>query len=99
MIEILRPVRVHVHHRITACVPLRRLGWIDHGLGTTIEQWVYFEPLPDGGTRVRTRAEFTGMARVIAGRPLRQILLDFTAGWYERYREDCDRVAEEPKPR
>jgi len=39
------------------------------------------------------------MARVIAGRPLRQILLDFTAGWYERYREDCDRVAEEPKPR
>ena len=99
LIELLRPIRVHVHHRITACVPPLRAGWIDHALGTTIEQWVYFEPLPEGGTRVRTWAEFTGMARVIAGRPLRQVLLDFTAGWYERFRADCDRVADEVKAR
>jgi hypothetical protein len=95
LIEVLRPVQVHVHHRITACIPPHRVGWIDHALGTTIEQWAYFEPLPDGGTQVRTWAEFTGMARVIGGRPLRQILLDFTASWYERFRADCDRVADE----
>jgi len=93
LIEVVRPIRAQIEHRITTSVPTQRLSWIDHGLGTTIEQWVHFEALPQGGTRVHTRAEFAGIARVIAGRPLRQVLLDFTTQWYENYRAECDQAA------
>ena len=92
LIEVVRPIRAEIEHRITTSVPARRLSWIDRGLGTTIEQWVHFEALPQGGTRVHTWAEFAGIARLIAGRPLRQLLLDFTANWYESYRVECDRA-------
>jgi hypothetical protein len=94
LIEVVRPVRAQIEHRITTSVPARRLSWIDHGLGTTIEQWVHFEALPQGGTRVHTWAEFAGIARLIAGRPLRQVLLDFTTNWYENYRTECDQAAQ-----
>ena len=93
-IEILRPVHIHVDHVITVCVPTKRVGWIDHALGTTLEQWVYFEPLSNGGTRVHTWAEFTGIAQIIAGRPIKRVILDFMVGWYENYRDECDRLAE-----
>jgi hypothetical protein len=92
-IEILHPVHLHVEHVITVCVPAKRVAWIDHALGTTLEQWVYFEPLPLGGTRVHTWAEFTGIARLVAGQPVKNLLRQFTEHWYESYREECDRRA------
>ena len=96
-IEVVRPVRISVEHVITACVPEKRVGWIDHGIGTTIEQWVYFEPRA-GGTRVRTWAEFTGIAIVVAGRPIRELLLNFTHDWYDAFQAECDRQAAKPAP-
>jgi len=96
-IEVVRPVRISVEHVIKACVSEKRVGWIDHGIGTTIEQWVYFEPRP-GGTRVRTWAEFTGIAIVVAGRPIRQLLLNFTHDWYDAFQAECDRQAALPTP-
>ncbi len=94
-IEMLHPVHFHVDHVITVCVPAKRVAWIDHALGTTLEQWVYFEPLSIGGTRVRTWAEFTGIAHVVAGQPVRKLIFQFTQTWYERYAVECDRRAEE----
>ena len=96
-IEVVRPVRISVEHVIKACVSEKRVGWIDHGIGTTIEQWVYFEPRP-GGTRVRTWAEFTGIAIVVAGRPIRQLRLNFTHDWYDAFQAECDRQAALPTP-
>lgn len=92
-IEILHPVHIHVDHVITVCVPAKRLGWIDHAIGTTVEQWTYFEPLADGGTRVHTWAEFTGIARIIAGQPIKHVIQQFTEKWYDNYRLECDRRA------
>jgi hypothetical protein len=92
-IEILRPVHTHVDHVILVCVPMKRVAWIDHALGTTLEQWVYFEQLAAGGTRVHTWAEFTGIATVIAGRPLKRVIQDFIQTWYENYAAECDRRA------
>ena len=92
-IEILHPVHIHVDHVITACVPAKRVGWIDHGIGTTLEQWAYFEPLSSGGTRVHTWAEFTGIASVVAGQPIKKLIRHFTETWYENYRRECDRRA------
>jgi hypothetical protein len=97
-IEVVRPVRISVEHLIKSCVPEKRVSWIDRGIGTTIEQWVYFEPLTGGGTRVRTWAEFSGIATVVGGRPIRQLLLNFTHDWYDRYREECDRQGAIPPP-
>jgi hypothetical protein len=93
-IEILRPVHVHVEHVIKVCVPAKRVSWIDHALGTTLEQWAFFEPLINGGTRVHTWAEFTGIAQIIAGRPIKRVIMDFIVSWYDKYRDECDRLAE-----
>jgi len=94
-IEMLRPVHFHVDHVITVCVPAKRVAWIDHALGTTLEQWVYFEPLMARGTRVRTWAEFTGIAHLVAGQPVRKLIAQFIQTWYDRYSLMCDRRAEQ----
>ena len=86
------PIGVTLDHVITMCVPAEKVAWIDHALGTTMEQWVFFEPAP-GGTQVRTWAEFTGMIPLIVGRRMKDVLLDFTQTWYNRYAVECDRVA------
>jgi len=92
-IEILHPVHIHVDHLITVCVPAKRLGWIDRAIGTTLEQWAYFEPLNGGGTRVHTWGEFTGIARLVAGQPILKVIRHFTEHWYDNYRQECDRRA------
>jgi hypothetical protein len=91
-IKATKPLPVTLDHVITMCVPARKVAWIDHALGTTMEQWVFFEPVP-GGTLVRTWAEFTGMIPLLAGRKMKEVLLDFTGTWYNRYAAECDRMA------
>lgn len=90
-IEILHPVHANVQRVILVCVPGKRLAWIDHTLGTTFEQWLYFEPMANGGTRVHTWAEFTGILSVVAGRPLKRVVLEFMETWMGNYRAECDR--------
>jgi hypothetical protein len=80
-----------VQRVILVCVPGKRLAWIDHTLGTTFEQWLYFEPMANGGTRVHTWAEFTGILSVVAGRPLKRVVLEFMETWMGNYRAECDR--------
>jgi DNA-binding NarL/FixJ family response regulator len=88
-----KPIGITLDHVITVCVPAERVAWIDHALGTTMEQWVFFELRPGGGTRVHTLAEFTRMMPLIAGRRIKDVLLEFTQTWYDRYAMECDRVA------
>ena len=92
-IKVAEPIGVTLDHVITQCVPGVKVGWIDHALGTTMEQWVFFEADPDGGTLVRTWAEFTGLMPLIAGRKTKDVLLEFTRQWYDRYAQECDRAA------
>jgi hypothetical protein len=93
-ITVTKPVSVTLDHVITTCVPGEKVAWIDHALGTTMEQWVVFEFEPGGGTLIRTWAELTGVLPLIAGRRIKDVLLEFTRTWYDRYAAECDRVAE-----
>src|SRR5215472_11596764 len=88
-----KPIGVTLDHVITMCIPGERVAWIDHALGTTLEQWVIFQAQPDGGTLVHTWAEFTGLMPLIAGRTIKDVLLSFTRTWYDRFAQECDRAA------
>jgi len=89
-IKILRPIQACVDHVITACSPANYVGWIDHALGDTMEQWVTFEAVP-GGTRIHTWAEVIGPIAEVDGRPIRQVLKEFIEAWYSRFSAACDR--------
>jgi len=89
------PIPVKLDHAIICCVPGEKVAWIDHALGTSLEQWVFFEAQPGGGTLVRTWAEFTGLMPLIAGRTIKEVLTEFTHTWYNRYATLCDRAAGE----
>ena len=86
-----KPIGVTLDQVITVCVPAEKVAWIDHAVGTTMEQWVFFESRPGGGTRVHTWGELTGMIPLMAGRTIKDLLL--TRTWYDRYAVECDRVA------
>lgn len=91
-INLVRPVRTTVHHVIIACSPGERVGWIDHALHNTMEQWVVFEPLAEGGTLVQTWAEVVGPAVTVGGRPLRKLLKSFIELWYSRFCRECNHL-------
>ena len=89
-IEVLEPIHTVVDHVIISCTPREQVAWIDHALGISMEQWVNFDPLPEGGTQIRTWAEFTGQTAEIGGRPVREVLFDFISHWYEKFSAYCD---------
>lgn len=89
-----KPIRVTLDHVITACEPPERVAWIDHAIGVTLEQWVFFDSLSNGETQVRTWAEFTGITAFIAGRRIKDVLIEFNRNWYTRFAEYCDQIAE-----
>ena len=91
------PIPVTLDHVIICCVPGEKVAWIDHALGTSLEQWVFFEAQPEGGTLVRTWAEFTGLMPLIAGQTIKEVLTNFTRTWYTRYAETCNRAAAKVK--
>ena len=92
-IEVLRPVHTVIDHVITHCDPAERVGWIDHALGVTIEQWVSFEPKNGSGTLVHVTGEIVGSELDLEGVSLQQFFQDFTREWYEAYREVCNQLA------
>lgn len=89
-IEVVHPVKTTIDHLIIACEPQRELGWIDRGMGITIGQWVEFEPLPDGSTRVTTWGDVAPSETLIEGRTVAQLVDSFTKTWYENFRATCD---------
>lgn len=93
-IEILRPVEMVINHTIILCNPGRMIGWIDRALGITISQWVSFEELPDGGTKVHTQGEIFSHGLKIAGKSVDKLVEAFTETWYENFRGACDRLVD-----
>jgi hypothetical protein len=94
-IELVRPARTTVDHVITVCTPPHCVAWIDHALGNTMEQWVVFESLASGGTRVRTWAEVVGPTAELEGKPVGDLVRAFIELWYTRFCSDCDNVHEQ----
>lgn len=93
-IVLVRPQRTTVDHVIIACAPGERVGWIDHWFGNTMEQWVVFQPRPEGGTRVHTWAEVVGPTTAADKQRLRERLKSFIELWYSRFCRECDREQE-----
>ena len=88
------PIEITLDHVIICCVPGEKVAWIDHALGTALEQWVHFEPQPGGGTLVRTWAEFTEAVPLVAGRQMKDILVEFTREWYNNFARECNQAAD-----
>ena len=86
-IEVVRPFRVSVEHVITVWFVSPKREWA----GSTTAS---APPSSNGCTSRRCPpapgsgpgAEFTGIAIVVAGRPIRQLLLNFTHDWYDAFR-------------
>ena len=89
-IELLRPMRAVIDHVITTCVPGKTVGWIDHGIGVALAQWVTFEERPLEGTVVRTWGEVMHSGITIGGHTVEELLASFTRTWYESFRQACN---------
>ena len=90
-IEIVKPVVATQDRVITLCEPPRCVAWINHVLGYTMEQWVLFDPDKEGGTRVSTWIEITGVGLEDNG--VEKVVSKFIANWFVNFCEECDRVA------
>ena len=92
-IEILQPFSTRIEHVITSCIPGRRIGWIDHAMGAALAQWVTFEGMTKGGTRIHTWGDLVHSGRPIAGKSAEELITSFTKVWYENFRAACDQIA------
>jgi hypothetical protein len=92
-IEIVRPRKATVDHVITICFPPQQVAWIDHVLGNTMEQWVTFQALPDGRTRVHTWADITSCGQ-FPHTNFSDFVREFTRQWYDNFCAACDELAE-----
>jgi hypothetical protein len=94
-IELLRPERTVLDHVITVCSPPNLVAWIDHAHSNTMEQWVNFKPLLNGGTEIHTWADLMGPTSTIGGRDVRDVVSDFIRNWYDRFSEKCNQLADQ----
>lgn len=92
-VQLLKPFKTSVDRVITACEPGQSVAWINHVLGYTMEQWVFFQPILGGGTRIFTWIEFTGPGHTLEGRSVQEIIEEYLEEWYEAFRLECDRAA------
>jgi hypothetical protein len=95
-IEIVRPTKATVDHVITICSPARQVAWIDHVLGNTMEQWVTFDALPDGTTRVHTWADITSSAPFVTVN-FSDFVRRFIRQWYDSFCDACDQLVDGSK--
>jgi len=92
-IELRLPVEATTNRVITVCTPPHQVAWINHVRGTTMEQWVSFDPYQGGGTRVSTWIEVTGAELSVGGGNFLSFLRNVVATWYNNFALECDRVA------
>ncbi|HEY7351345.1 MAG TPA: hypothetical protein VH596_01140 [Terriglobales bacterium] len=92
-VQILRPVKAKVDRVITMCTPGHSIAWINHVLGYSMEQWLLFDPLLEGGSRISTWLEFTGPSVKIEGRTVREVIKEYLHEWYANFRDTCDLAA------
>jgi hypothetical protein len=63
---IVQPVRTTISAVVTSINPPRAMSLLNHGLGITAEEHVYFGPDLKGGTRVRLTMDFVGKSSEIS---------------------------------
>jgi hypothetical protein len=96
LIEMTCPTSAVQNRVITVCNPPRSVAWINHVLGYTMEQWVCFDPLAGGGTRISTWVEITWPypdRRPTGSSGHRP---KFVETWYNNFGKHCETLAEEP---
>ncbi|MFI5098845.1 MAG: SRPBCC family protein [Candidatus Acidiferrales bacterium] len=57
---VVQPVGATISAVVTSISPPRAISVLNHGLGVTVEEHVYFDPDLKGGTRVRMTMDFFG---------------------------------------
>lgn len=57
---IIKPVSAIISAVVSSISPPRSIHVLNHGLGVTAEQNVYFAPASNGGTQVRMTVDFVG---------------------------------------
>jgi hypothetical protein len=67
---IVRPVETAISAVVTLITPPRALSLLNHALGVTAEQHVYFTPEPKGSARVRMTLELIGKSTVLSEKAL-----------------------------
>lgn len=93
-IEIIQPVHMFVNHLIIFCDPGRKVGWIDNAFGVVIEQWVTFQEMANGFTRVTVTGEMVGGESInVGGKSAESLVGDFTRNWYDNFRTVCDQLS------
>jgi hypothetical protein len=93
-IEIVQPVHMFVEHLITHCDPAKKVGWIDNTFGIVLEQWVTFQSLANGHTRVTLQGEMVGGESVdVSGQTAWSLVEGFTHTWYDNFRTVCDQLS------
>jgi hypothetical protein len=93
-IEVVQPLHMFIDHVITFCEPGRKVGWIDNAFGVVMEQWVTFQKMVDGNTRVTLTGEMVGGESItVAGLTAEKLIEKFTRNWYENFRTVCDEMS------
>src|SRR5579859_387171 len=57
---VIKPVSAIISAVVSSITQPRSIHVLNHGLGVTAEQNVYFAPAPNGGTQVRMTVDFVG---------------------------------------
>ena len=60
---VIKPVSAIISAVVSSITPPRSIHVLNHGLGVTAEQNVYFAPAPNGGTQVRMTMDFVGKSQ------------------------------------
>ncbi len=93
-IELVQPIHAHIDHVIIGFEEGRKIGWLDHSLGVTMEQWITFTESSPNLTALHTWGEFVGTpsSLVIADQPVEQLVKGFIKNWYESSGAACERA-------
>lgn len=67
---VVHPVPATIFAVVTAISPPRAVSLINHALGVTAEQNVWFDPEVNGGTRIRMAVDFVGKSSELSERDL-----------------------------
>ena len=87
---VLAPRGVLMEYAIIGCVPGEKVGMIIRGEHVAAERWVFFERHDEGGTTIRTWAEFIGAPIQPIEKPFVEHLREFTEDWYSTFARHCD---------
>jgi hypothetical protein len=91
--ELFLPVPLKTDCVIIGSSPPNKVGWINHELENAVEQWVFFQPLDEGGTVISLWLEIRGNTQMLQGRDIGIVMREYKENWYNRLAQKCDELA------